>query len=171
MIRRAFTMRLKPGGLAEYRGHHDKIWQELVAEIERQGIAQITIFEADPVLFLYSEIRDEEAWDRLWHTEIHDKWGEIMNPLMEFNDDGIVDSSELREVFHLGPTRADRRALEADMDDAARDRVAVVTGGGRGLGRASALALGVARPPGRGVARNERSWPRPRGSSGRRAAG
>ena len=101
MIRRAFTMRLKPGGLAEYRAHHEKIWQELVDEIERQGIAQITIFERDPVLFLYSEIRDEEAWDRLWHTAIHDKWGEIMNPLMEFNDDGIVDSSELREVFNL----------------------------------------------------------------------
>jgi hypothetical protein len=24
-----------------------------------------------------------------------------MNPLMEFNDEGIVDSSELREVFNL----------------------------------------------------------------------
>ena len=24
-----------------------------------------------------------------------------MNPLMEFSDEGIVDSSELREVFHL----------------------------------------------------------------------
>lgn len=101
MIRRAFTMRLKPGGLAEYKRNHDAIWQELVDEIERQGIAQITIFERDPVLFLYSEIRDEDAWDRLWHTAIHDKWGEIMNPLMEFNDEGIVDSSELREVFNL----------------------------------------------------------------------
>ena len=101
MIRRAFTMRLKPGSLAEYRKHHDGIWADLVAEIERQGIAQITIFENDPVLFLYSEIRDEEAWDRLWHTEIHDRWGEIMNPLMEYRDDGIVDSTPLREVFHL----------------------------------------------------------------------
>jgi L-rhamnose mutarotase len=101
MIRRAFTMRLQPGGLAEYRRHHDAIWAELVAEIERQGIAQITIFENDPVLFLYSEITDEEAWDRLWHTEVHDRWGEIMNPLMEFGPDGIVASSELREVFHL----------------------------------------------------------------------
>ena len=62
MIRRAFTMRLKPGGLAEYKRHHDGIWQELVDEIERQGIAQITIFERDPVLFLYSEIRDEAAY-------------------------------------------------------------------------------------------------------------
>ena len=53
------------------------------------------------MLFLYSEITDEDAWDRLWHTEIHDQWGEIMNPLMEFSADGIVDSTELREVFHL----------------------------------------------------------------------
>ena len=107
MKRRAFTMRLKPGGLAEYRRHHDSIWPELVAEIERQGIAQITIFENDPVLFLYSEIRDEEAWDRLWHSEIHDRWGEIMNPLMQFRDDGIVDSTEVREVFHLETGAAD----------------------------------------------------------------
>ena len=101
MIRRAFTMRLKPGGLAQYKQHHADIWQELVDEIERQGIAQITIFEADPVLFLYSEIRDQEAWDRLWHSEVHDRWGELMNPLMVFNADGIVDLSELHEVFDL----------------------------------------------------------------------
>ena len=101
MIRRAFTMRLKPGGLAQYKAHHDEIWQELVDEIQAQGIAQITIFESDPVLFLYSEIKDEEAWDRLWHSAVHDRWAELMNPLMEFNDEGIVDSSEVREVFHL----------------------------------------------------------------------
>ena len=101
MIRRAFTMQLKPGGLPDYRRHHDAIWPELVAEIERQGIAQITIFENDPVLFLYSEITDEEAWDRLWASKIHDEWAEIMTPLMMFKDDGVVDSSEVREVFHL----------------------------------------------------------------------
>lgn len=101
MIRRAFTMRLKAGALAEYRRHHDNIWQELVDEIEKSGIAQITIFENDPQLFLYSEITNEEAWDRLWHSEIHDRWAEVMNPLMEFRPDGIVDSTEVREVFHV----------------------------------------------------------------------
>jgi L-rhamnose mutarotase len=101
MIRKAFTMRLKPGALAEYKRHHDTIWPELVAQIEREGIANMTIFERDPVLFLYSEIHDEEAWDRLWHTEVHDRWSEIMNQLMEFTPDGIVDSSPVTEVFHL----------------------------------------------------------------------
>jgi L-rhamnose mutarotase len=102
MIRRAFTMRLQPGKLAEYKHFHDNVWPELVAEIENSGIATMTIFENDPVLFLYSEVMDENAWDKLWRTKIHDKWSEeAMNPLMFFRDNGIVDSSTLREVFHL----------------------------------------------------------------------
>ena len=78
MIRRAFTMRLKPGAMAEYKRHHDQIWPELVAEIERQGIASISTFERDPDLFLFSEIRDPEAWNRLWSSDIHRRWGEVM---------------------------------------------------------------------------------------------
>jgi L-rhamnose mutarotase len=103
MIRKAFTMRLKPGGLAEYKRWHDEIWPELVDELAKSGIANMTIFENDPVLFLYSEISDPDAWDKLWHSEVHDRWAELMNPLMEFRDDGIVDSSEVREVFHIEP--------------------------------------------------------------------
>jgi L-rhamnose mutarotase len=102
MIRRAFVMRLNPGRLAEYRHFHDTIWPELVAEIERSGIAAMTIFENDPLLFLYSEIRDPAAWDTLWRSKIHDKWSaEAMAPLMCFRDDGLVDATELREIFHL----------------------------------------------------------------------
>lgn len=108
MIRRAFVMRLKPGKLAEYRHFHDSIWPELVAEIAANGIATMTIFENDPMLFLYSEIRDAAAWDRLWHTRIHDKWSELMNPLMMFRDDGLVEATELREIFHLDTPAPDQ---------------------------------------------------------------
>lgn len=101
MIRRAFTLRLKPGALAEYKDKHDKIWPELVEEIERSGIARMTAFEAEPVIFYYSEILDEGAWDRLWKTEIHDRWGEMFQPLIAMNDDGVPDAGDLREIFHL----------------------------------------------------------------------
>jgi len=101
MIRRAFIMRLKPGGLAEYKRRHDEIWPELVAAIKASGIKTMTIFEHDPLLILYSEIEHEDAWDRLWHSPIHDRWGEYMNPLMEFRPDGLVDSEPLHEIFHL----------------------------------------------------------------------
>jgi L-rhamnose mutarotase len=101
MIRRAFTMRLKPDALAEYKHHHDNIWPELVAEIERAGIASITTFQRELDLFLVSEIADEAAWDKLWNSDLHKRWAEVMQPLMHLRDDGIVDAGELNEVFHL----------------------------------------------------------------------
>lgn len=101
MIRRGFTMTLKPGALPQYRQYHDEIWPELLEEIKRSGVRQITIFEDDPVLFVYSEVEDEGAWDRLWHTPIHQKWAEVMQPLLEFGPDGLVKSKPVNEVFHM----------------------------------------------------------------------
>ena len=101
VIRRAFTLRLKPGSFAKYKKYHDNIWPELVREIEKCGIAQITTFENDLQLFLYSEIYDEKAWDKLWNSEVHDEWAKCMEPLMQFCADGKVDAGPLREIFHL----------------------------------------------------------------------
>jgi L-rhamnose mutarotase len=101
MIRRAFTMRLKPGKFDEYKHHHDNIWPELVAEIEKAGIASITTFRNGDDLFLVSEIRDEGAWIRLWTSEVHRKWAKVMEPLMNLTDDGMVDAGELEEIFHV----------------------------------------------------------------------
>ena len=103
MKRVAFTMRLRPGGLSEYRRLHDGIWPELVAELEAAGIRNMTIFENDPVLFLYSEVEDDEAWERLWATATHERWGELMAPLMALKDGGAPDSTTVREVFHIEP--------------------------------------------------------------------
>ena len=100
-IRRAFTLRLKPGSFAKYKHYHDNIWPELVREIEKSGIAQITTFADDLQLFLYSEIYDQKGWDKLWSSKIHDEWAECMKPLMQFRADGKVDAGPLREIFHL----------------------------------------------------------------------
>jgi L-rhamnose mutarotase len=100
-IRRAFTLRLKPASFAKYKEYHDNIWPELVREIESCGIAQITTFEHDLQLFLYSEIYDKNAWDQLWSSKIHDEWAKCMEPLMQFRPDGKVDAGPLREIFHL----------------------------------------------------------------------
>jgi L-rhamnose mutarotase len=100
-IRRAFTLRLKPGAFAKYKHYHDNIWPDLVREIERCGIAQITTFENDLQLFLYSEIYDKKAWDKLWNSRIHDEWAKCMEPLMMFRPDGKVEAGPLREIFHL----------------------------------------------------------------------
>src|SRR2546421_11683330 len=101
MIRRAFTMRLKEGAFDQYKGHHDNIWPELVREIETSGIGSITTFRSGDNLFLISEIADEGAWDRLWHSDIHRRWAEVMDPLMFLKPDGLVDFGELTEIFHV----------------------------------------------------------------------
>ena len=105
MIRRAFTMKLKAGALDEYQRQHDRVWPEMVREIERSGVASMTIFHGGAgTLFLMSEITDEGAWDRLWNTEISKKWSAAMNPLMFQTPDGKVEASDLTEVFHLSTT-------------------------------------------------------------------
>lgn len=107
MIRRAFTMRLKPGKFDEYKHHHDHIWPEMVAEIEKSGIASITIFRNGDNLVLVSEIRDEDAWSKLWNSDVHKRWGQVMEPLMHLTPEGMVDAGELQEVFHIS-TKAGR---------------------------------------------------------------
>ena len=111
MIRRAFTMRLKPGALAQYKDHHDTIgskWPDLVAEIEQSGIATISTFQNGLDLFLYSEIQDADAWTRLWNSPVHRRWAELMRPLMHLLPDGTVDAGELTEIFHLDTPLGDK---------------------------------------------------------------
>lgn len=101
MIRHAFTMKLRPGALVEYRRLHDNLWPDLFAAIEESGVATMTIFEADPYLFLYSEVRDEETWTKLWATEVHGRWSEALRPLFVLKEDGTPDLGDLTEIFHI----------------------------------------------------------------------
>jgi L-rhamnose mutarotase len=102
-IRKAFALRLKPGALKQYVHWHDNIWPELQQEIAAQGIAEISLFLLDETVYLFSRVADEGAWDRLWASDVHKRWGELMSPLMHYRDDGIVDSREMREIWHFAP--------------------------------------------------------------------
>jgi L-rhamnose mutarotase len=107
MIRKAFVLRLKPESLDLYIYWHDNIWPELKAEIAKQGIAEVTLYQIDDKVVLFSRIKDEEAWKRLWDTEIHHRWAkERMEPLMHYRDDGVVDAREMREIWHFEPGAA-----------------------------------------------------------------
>jgi len=104
MVRKAFALRLKPGSLDRYIYWHDNIWPELKAEIAKQGIAEITLYQIDDKVFLFSSVKDEGAWNRLWDSEIHHRWArERMEPLMHYRDDGVVDAREMREIWHFKP--------------------------------------------------------------------
>ena len=108
MIRRAYTIQLAPGAFAEYKEKHDNIWPELVEEFGRQGIAQLTAFSADPVIFYYAEVEQEDAFDRLFQTAVHDRWALEFKDLIAFDPDGQVSAPFLTEIFHVEPTAGAR---------------------------------------------------------------
>ena len=104
MIRQGLLLRLKPKALAEYKRHHDEIpkkWPELAAKIKECGIKNIRTFEADPFLFLYAEVEDENSFPRLWDTEIHKKWAKVMDPLIELDAQGKPDARFLKQIFNF----------------------------------------------------------------------
>lgn len=100
-MRRAYLLRLREGGLPGYVRHHDAIWPDLVAEIERQGIATMSVWAADPVLVLVADVADPDALDRLWATEVHRRWGDVMAQYMAYGEDGAIEAVPLTEVFRL----------------------------------------------------------------------
>lgn len=107
-IRKAFVLKLKPGSLDTYIYWHNNIWPELQAEIAKQGIAEITLFQLDDMVFLVSRVSDPDAWTRLWDSEIHHRWAnELMEPLMHYRPDGVIESQELREIWHFVPGAAE----------------------------------------------------------------
>jgi L-rhamnose mutarotase len=105
-IRKAFALKLKPGALDQYIYWHDNIWPELKAEIAAQGIAEITLFQLDDMILLVSQVNDPDAWTRLWGSEIHRKWAEVMDSLMHYRPDGVIESRELREIWRHVPNAA-----------------------------------------------------------------
>lgn len=106
-MRAAFILKLKPGGLEEYKRLHEEIWPELVVELASHGIEQITLFVGEKgALFLSSEVKSEGAWERVWDTDIHMRWGERLKSCLELTEDGTPASEELTEIWHLKPTAA-----------------------------------------------------------------
>jgi L-rhamnose mutarotase len=89
MIYQALALKLKTGGIKKYIRHHDQIsskWPKLQSALEENGILLIKTFEANPtLLFLFAEVTDNNAFERLWNTEAHKEWVEVMEPLMELN--------------------------------------------------------------------------------------
>lgn len=101
MSRRAFSMRLLRGGLEELRRRYDSIWPDLVEELEAQGVAAVTLLVRDDLIIVTSETIDDDAWERVWSSDVHARWVTLLAPVVETGTDGRFVTTELDEVFHL----------------------------------------------------------------------
>lgn len=102
VIREAFTVRLKEGALQEWVRRHEAIWPDLLEEQQRCGFVSMSVFAADPLLFVFSEVLFPDSWTRFIDTDVHKRWVEAMRDLSESaRDDSTMDRGGLPEVLHL----------------------------------------------------------------------
>src|SRR5215831_17507597 len=103
MIRKAFTMTLKPGNQAEYERRHNPIWPALQETLKQHGVHNYSIFldRQSEKLFAYAEVESEELWQSIAGTEPCQRWWAHMRDLMDTNADNSPVAVTLDEVFHL----------------------------------------------------------------------
>ena len=103
MIRNAFTMKLKPGNVEEYKKRHDEIWPELSKELADAGVFDYSIYfdEESLTLFAFQKLTDDNTADNLKNLEIVQKWWAHMEDLMETHPNNVPVVKPLREVFHM----------------------------------------------------------------------
>ena len=103
MKRHAFTMKLKPGAMAEYKRRHDEIWPELSRALSDAGIADYSIFldEETLTLFAVQKLSEGNTAAGLPDSPLVRKWWSYMAPLMEVHPDNSPVIKPLKEVFHL----------------------------------------------------------------------
>ena len=107
MIRVALYARLKPGAGPEYKRLHDLVptdYPDLAAAIRDAGIDREVVFTSDSTLFVYAEVSDAGAYPRLFAQPVHDKWAELLAPLMEERPNGLPDVRIMDNIWELDLT-------------------------------------------------------------------
>ena len=103
MKRIAFTMKLFPGKVAEYKKRHEEIWPELQQLLQQNGISDYSIFldESTHTLFGVLKAADPKNLDNLPQHPVMQRWWKYMADIMESNPDHSPVSIPLQEVFYL----------------------------------------------------------------------
>ncbi len=97
-VRVAWVMKLKPGNEAIYKQKHDEIWPEMLANMKRDGVHNFSIYRYGLLLFAYLE-RDGEPVPGP-HDPVTLRWWKMMEPYMEYNDDGTPWQAPVEEMFY-----------------------------------------------------------------------
>jgi len=104
MERLAFTMKLFPGQVEEYKRRHDAIWPALKYLLKDSGIRDYSIFldETSLTLFGVMKVEDAGTLEPLRDHPVMREWWAYMKDIMESNADDSPVQVSLREVFYLG---------------------------------------------------------------------
>ena len=102
MERIAFTMKLKPGYIAEYKRRHAELWPEMKQLLQENGISDYSIFLDEESLLLFAVHRQEETGiSNLKEKEVLKRWWKYMAEIMDTHPDYSPVTHPLTLVFHL----------------------------------------------------------------------
>ncbi len=106
MKRVGFLLKVKQEKIPEYKKHHEAVWPEMLAALNRTGWHNYSLFmRSDGLLFGYFEAEESfaKSLDGMSKEEINAKWQDFMAPYFEGMGDVHADKMmmELEEVFHL----------------------------------------------------------------------
>lgn len=103
MERIAFTMRVRPGRVAEYRRRHQDVWPGMLRALKNAGCSNYSIYMNGRELFAYMEVDDFERFKRRMSADVEaQRWEAHMAPIMEQGIQPETGFHEvLPEVFHL----------------------------------------------------------------------
>jgi L-rhamnose mutarotase len=105
MNRIAFTLRVKPAAIEQYREHHEAVWPEMLEALTRSGWHNYSLFlGTDGLLVGYFETPGtfDEALAAMAGQPVNAAWQELMAPL--FEGDGMPADqvmNRLEPLFHL----------------------------------------------------------------------
>lgn len=106
MKRVGFILKVRKDKIEEYKKHHEQVWPEMLAALQRTGWHNYSLFmREDGQLFGYFEAQEsfEASLVGMAKEEINAKWQDFMAPYFEGISGAQADESmvELEEVFHL----------------------------------------------------------------------
>lgn len=105
-IRRAWTMKLKPGAAEQYRAVHAAIWPEMLERMRAGGVRSFSIYRDGLTLLAYQEIEADDPAALEPDATIR-RWWKTLEPLMECEPGGEPLRRELDEVFHYSAKAQD----------------------------------------------------------------
>lgn len=100
---KAFTMKLHPGTVKEYKKRHDEIWPELAEALNEHGIYDYSIYleEETNTLFAIHKVKEGHKLEALPENQIMKRWWAYMADLMETNEDNSPKTTPLSPLFSL----------------------------------------------------------------------
>jgi L-rhamnose mutarotase len=106
MKRVGFVLKVKEDKVEEYKKHHERVWPEMLAALNRTGWHNYTLFmRSDGLLFGTFETPDsfQAALEGMAQEPINAQWQRAMASFFESAAGDYADKMmvELTEVFHL----------------------------------------------------------------------